>query len=41
MADAGSLENKLDGVDGARKPYSYRLVDLWPRPASHARMVTT
>lgn len=28
MPDAYSIESKLDGVDGARKPYPYRLVDL-------------
>ena len=28
MADANSLEAKWDGVDGARKPYGYRLVKL-------------
>lgn len=28
MADANSLESKWDGVDGSRRPYNYRLVDL-------------
>ena len=29
MADAYTVESKLDGLDSGRKPYGYRLVDLW------------